>query len=138
MVASLNMVQLMGRLGKDPQCSSLGDGTRLARFSIATTESYKDRTGTKVDKTEWHNLVLWRGLAEVAEKYLKKGSLIYIKGKLNTRKYEKDGITHYTTEIVVEDLKIISGGNDSQSVNNQQHSEENTASQVNSEDDLPF
>ena len=120
-MAGVNKVILVGNLGKDPEVRHLENGTPVASFSIATSESYKDRnSGERVEKTEWHNIVLWRGLAEVAEKYLRKGSQVYIEGKLQTRSWEKDGVTRYTTEIVGRDLTMLGskgqgGGEQSQS-----------------------
>lgn len=105
----VNKVILVGNLGKDPEVRTLESGAKVATFSVATTESYKDRnSGERVDKTEWHNIVLWRGLAEIAEKYLKKGGQVYIEGKLQTRNYEgQDNITRYTTEIVGLNLTLL-------------------------------
>ena len=85
-MAGVNKVILVGNLGKDPEVRHLENGATVANFSLATTESYKDRnTGERRDQTEWHNVVLWRGLADIAEKYLKKGSPVYIEGKSRTR-----------------------------------------------------
>lgn len=113
-MAGVNKVILVGNLGKDPEVRSLESGAKVATFSIATTESYKDRnTNERVDKTEWHNIVLWRGLAEVAEKYLRKGNQVYVEGKLQTRSYEdKDGITRYTTEIVGQNMTMLGSRGD--------------------------
>ena len=117
-MAGVNKVILLGRLGKDPEVRHLENGTPVTSFSIATSESYKDKnSGEKVEKTEWHNIVLWRGLAEVAEKYLHKGDQVYIEGKLQTRSYEKDGVTRYSTEIVGREMTMLgskgqSGGGD--------------------------
>lgn len=103
MAGSLNKVQLIGCLGKDPETRTFANGGRVANFSIATSESWKDKaTGEKKERTEWHRIsVLNEGLVGVVEKYLRKGSLVYIEGQLQTRKYEKDGVDHYTTEIVL-------------------------------------
>ena len=110
-MAGVNKVILVGNLGKDPEIRTLESGVKVARFSVATTESYNDRnTGQRVDQTEWHNIVLWRGLAEIAEKYLRKGNQVYIEGKLQTRSYQdKDGITKYSTEIVGQNLNMLGG-----------------------------
>jgi len=110
-MAGVNKVILVGNLGKDPEIRTLESGVKVARFSIATTESYNDRnTGQRVDQTEWHNVVLWRGLAEIAEKYLRKGNQVYIEGKLQTRSYQdKDGITKYSTEIVGQNMNMLGG-----------------------------
>lgn len=105
----LNKVQLIGRLGKDPELRSMTNGDAVANVSLATTESWKDKEGQKQEKTEWHNLVFYRGLAEVVGEYLKKGALIYIEGKLTTEKYEKDGEDRYITKIVVSEMKMLGG-----------------------------
>src|SRR6187431_2012325 len=108
-MSGVNKVILIGRLGKDPEVRNLDNGAVVANFSIATSESYKDRTtGEKKEITEWHNIVLWRGLAEIAQKYLRKGDMVYIEGKLRTRSWEKDGVTRYTTEIVADNMNMLS------------------------------
>jgi single-strand DNA-binding protein len=103
----INKVTLLGHLGKDPIVRRTEAGIPVATFSLATSETYKDKDGNRQDKTEWHNLVVWRGLAEVAEKYLKKGSLVYVEGKITTRSYQQDNVTKYITEIVVENFKML-------------------------------
>ena len=109
-MAGVNKVILVGNLGKDPEVRHLESGIPVASFSIATSESYNDKTsGERKTVTEWHNVVLWRGLAEVAEKYLHKGDQIYIEGKLRTRQWEKDGVTRYSTEIVGENMTMLGG-----------------------------
>jgi len=111
-MAGVNKVIILGRLGKDPEVRHLENGTPVASFSVATSESYKDKnSGEKVEKTEWHNIVLWRGLAEVAEKYLHKGDQVYIEGKLQTRTWEKDGVTRYSTEIVGREMTMLGSKN---------------------------
>ncbi len=112
MAQSVNKCIIVGRLGKDPEVKSIPSGVKLANFSLATDESYKGKEGVKHEKTEWHNCVAWRGLAEVIEKYVKKGDLIYIEGKLTTEKYEKDGVTKYTTKIVVDQMTMLGGKKD--------------------------
>lgn len=107
----LNKVQLIGRLGKEPDIRHTTSGDAVANVSLATTESWKDKEGQKQEKTEWHNLVFYRGLAEVVGEYVKKGALIYIEGKLTTEKYEKDGVDHYATKIVVFEMKMLGGNN---------------------------
>jgi single-strand DNA-binding protein len=97
---------LIGRLGQDPDISTPGQN-KLAKFSMATTHRFKQGTEW-VDKTEWHRLVAWGKLAEVVEKFVRKGSLIYIEGRLQTTKYDKDGVTHYATDIVVGSLQMLS------------------------------
>jgi len=114
-MSGVNKVILVGRLGKDPEIRHLESGAVVANFSMATSEVYKDRnSGEKKEITEWHNVVLWRGLAEVAEKFLKKGDMAYVEGKLRTRTWEKDGVTRYTTEIVGDNMTMLSpkGSND--------------------------
>lgn len=106
-MAGINKVILIGNLGKDPEVRHLEGGTSVATVTIATSENYKDREGNRQTQTEWHNLVLWRHLADIAEKYLRKGSKIYVEGKLTHRSYEKDGMTRYITEIVVRDLQML-------------------------------
>jgi single-strand DNA-binding protein len=108
-MSGVNKVILVGRLGKDPEVRNLENGASVANFTIATSESYKDRTtGEKKEITEWHNIVLWRGLAEIAQKYLHKGDMIYIEGKLRTRSWEKEGVTRYTTEVVADNMTMLS------------------------------
>ena len=114
MSGSLNKVMIIGNLGKDPEVRMIPNGDKVVNFSVATTERFKDAAGVKKEKTEWHKIVLWRGLAEIAEKYLRKGSTVYIEGKLTTRKWEKDGVTHYSTDVVGETLQMLGGKQDSQ------------------------
>ncbi len=104
----LNKVTFIGHLGKDPEFKTLEDGINLAKFSLATSESYKDQNGVLQTQTEWHNIVVWRGVADIAQKLLKKGSLIYLEGKLKTRSYEdKDGTKRYVTEIIGESIILL-------------------------------
>ena len=101
---SLNKVQLIGYIGKDPEVSTISSGMKVAKFQMATSESYKDKSGTKVEKTEWHNIIAWGSHADVIEKYLKKGKQIYVEGKLTTRSWDdkKSGEKKYITEIVLD------------------------------------
>ena len=134
-MAGVNKVILVGNLGKDPEVKYLDNGVAVANFSLATTENYKNKEGEKVSQTEWHNIVLWRGLAEVAEKYLKKGASVYIEGKIKTRKWEdKDGNTRYNTEILADNMTMLGGKKDSQE--NPINPSQETASDK--ADDLPF
>lgn len=104
----LNKVMLIGKLGKDPEFQTLDGGVSLAKFSLATSENYKDDKGTVHTETEWHNILLWRNLAELAEKYLKKGSTIYLEGKIKTRSYEdKNGNKKHIAEIVGESFIML-------------------------------
>jgi len=124
MAASLNKVTLIGNLGKDPEVRHLESGASVANFSMATTETYKNRNGEKVSQTEWHNIVLWRGLAEISEKYLKKGDKIYIEGRIRTRSWQdKDDNTRYSTEIVGDNMIMLGGNN-----NEKTYSSTNTSS----------
>lgn len=108
-MAGVNKVILVGNLGKDPEVRHLEGGVAVAKFTLATSESYKDKSGQKIEQTEWHNVVVWRGLAEVAEKYLKKGMTIYVEGKLRTRTWDdKDNHKHYATEVVADTFTILS------------------------------
>jgi single-strand DNA-binding protein len=104
----LNRVTLIGRLGKDPEVRRLESGAAVAKFSLATSESYKDKDGNKQETTEWHNIVVWRTQAEIAEKFLKKGMLIYVEGKLTYREYtDKDNVKKYYTEIVANSFQML-------------------------------
>jgi len=153
-MSGVNKAIIVGNLGKDPEVRHLENDMVVANFTVATSETYKDRkTGEKVTQTEWHNIVLWRGLAEVAEKYLKKGSQVYVEGKLQTRSWEdKDGNTRYTTEIVGNNLTMLGKRNESDSSAPQIQSEDSNGSKSTSnqnketsttgneddDDDLPF
>jgi len=109
-MASLNKVMLIGNLGKDPEVRTIPSGAKVANFPIATSESYTGKDGNRVEKTEWHNIVMWRGLAEVAEKYLKKGNQVFIEGKLQTRSWDKaDGTKAYMTEIMADNMTMLGG-----------------------------
>ena len=137
---SLNRAQLIGHLGKDPELKYTQNGTAVATFSIATSESWKDKDGNVTERTEWHNIVAWRKLAEICGEWLKKGKRVYIEGKIQTRSYEKDGIKKYITEIVADDMIMLDGAKSASS-------ESETASPVDAsaetatpsnEPDLPF
>ncbi len=150
-MSGVNKVILVGRLGKDPEVRHLESGAAVANFPIATSETYKDRnTGERREQTEWHNIVVWRGLAEVAERYLHKGDMVYIEGKLRTRSWEKEGITRYTTEVVADNMTML-GGRSGES-ENQPYSEPSSRTETaktpqnagvdsggsDMDDDLPF
>jgi single-strand DNA-binding protein len=115
-MASVNKVILVGNLGRDPEVKFMPNGEAVCNFSIATTESWKDKAGVKQEKTEWHNIVMYRKLAEIAGEYLKKGRPVYIEGRLQTRKWQdKDNNDRYTTEIVADSMQMLGsreGGND--------------------------
>lgn len=110
----VNKVILVGNIGKDPEVQMIEGNIPVAKFPLATTEMRKEKSGQQVSDTTWHNVVLWRGLAELAEKYLRKGSLVYIEGKLRNRNYEdKDKIKRFYTEIVAENLVMLDKRKDS-------------------------
>ena len=106
-MASLNKVQIIGNAGRDPEVRYSANGLAVANLSIATTRTWKDKQGEKAEETEWHRVVFFDRLAEVAGEYLKKGSSIYIEGRLKTRKWEKDGVDHHVTEIIVTELTML-------------------------------
>ena len=104
----INKVILIGNLGKDPEVRTLENGAMYAKFSLATNEAYKDKSGEWQNITEWHNIIMWRALAERAEKQLKKGSMIYIEGKLTSRSYQdQDGNTKYITEVRANSFRLL-------------------------------
>ena len=110
---SVNKVILVGRLGKDPDLRYTASGTAVANFTLATSERYKDRNGESQEKTEWHNIVVWRNLAEICGKYLKKGKQVYIEGKIQTRSYDdRDGNKRYITEVVADQMQMLGRAND--------------------------
>lgn len=149
-MSGVNKVILVGRLGKDPEVRNLDNGAVVANFTIATSESYKDKTtGEKKEITEWHNVVLWRGLAEISQRYLHKGDMVYIEGKLRTRSWEKEGVTRYTTEVVADNMTMLStnrggsssnsGGGDYGSRSQERATTETFSAPADSgSDDLPF
>jgi single-strand DNA-binding protein len=145
-MSGVNKVILVGRLGKDPEVRNLENGATVANFSMATSETYKDKTtGERKEITEWHNVVLWRGLADIAAKYLHKGDQVYIEGRLRTRSWEKDNVTRYTTEIVGDNMTLLgskpSGGGGSERVQAPAVTAANDPGErltANATDDLPF
>ncbi|MBP6672595.1 MAG: single-stranded DNA-binding protein [Bacteroidetes bacterium] len=141
MSRSLNKVQLIGNLGKDPELKYTPSGVAVATFSIATSESWKDTDGNQQEKTEWHNIVAWRKLAEICGEYLKKGKKVYLEGKLQTRNYEKDGVKRYVTEIVADQLIMLDGGGGSGAGRSSSGSAAEPSpahADVPKDDDLPF
>ncbi len=104
----VNKVILLGNVGKDPEVKYFDNDVAVASFSLATSETYKDKSGQKQTKTEWHNITAWRGLAKLAENYIKKGTQLYIEGKITTRSWDdKDGNKRYTTEIVANSIQML-------------------------------
>lgn len=138
-MSGVNKVILVGNLGKDPEVRHLENGRARASFSLATNETYKNKEGEKVTNTEWHNVVLWTPLAEIAEKYLTKGRQVYIEGKLSTRSYEdKEGNIKYITEVVGQNLTLLGSKNSSsEPVDPESLHQSNEASNPET-DDLPF
>ncbi len=143
-MSGVNKVILLGHVGKDPEIRHLENGVTVANFSLATSESYKNKEGTKVESTEWHNIVMWRGIAEVAEKYVRKGTQLYLEGKIKTKSYEdKAGVKKYTTEIHADTMNLIGRKPEE---NGKSFKQEETASEVNESfsapnkftDGLPF
>ncbi len=107
---SVNKVILLGNLGRDPELRFMPNGDAVCNFSIATTDSWKDKAGEKQERTEWHNIVMYRKLAEIAGEYLKKGSSIYVEGRLQTRKWQtKEGQDRYTTEVIADSMQMLGG-----------------------------
>ena len=145
---SVNKVILIGHVGNDPEVNYIKEDVPVAKFSLATNERFTTRDGEKKENTEWHNIVIWRGLAKVVEKYVKKGDRLYIEGKITTRQYEKDGQTKYFTEIVAREMQMLGdggGGAKKQSAPIQNtgtqsapKKEQNNTESFEDVDDLPF
>jgi single-strand DNA-binding protein len=130
-MASLNKVSLIGHLGQDPEARHLPDGTITAKFSLATSASWKTESGEKKEKTEWHRITAFGKLAQICIDYLAKGRQVYIEGRLQTHKWEKDGQTHYTTEIVAREMIMLGSGKG-------QTSGQAAGEPQPAEDDVPF
>lgn len=141
MARGINKVTLVGNLGQDPELRHTGSGTAVCNMRLATNESYKDSNGKTVDKTEWHSVVAWSRLAEICGEYLKKGTLVYIEGSLQTRKFEdKDGNEKFVTEIKAREMQILSGRGDNASSagSSKDYNSASRGSTQSSDDDLPF
>jgi len=135
---SVNKVILIGNVGKDPEVNYIKEDLPVAKFTLATSETYT-KDGQKVTNTEWHNIVVWRGLAKVVENYVKKGAKLYLEGKITNRQYEKDGQTKYFTEIVVNQLQMLDSKNSSGGSNeNSAPASAPTPPAQDASDDLPF
>jgi single-strand DNA-binding protein len=107
-MAGINKVILVGHLGRDPEVRTIESGAKVARFSLATTETFKDKNGERKDQTEWHNVICWRGLADVAQQYLSKGKQIYVEGRLRTRSWDdSSGAKRYTTEVYADNFIML-------------------------------
>jgi len=142
---SINKAILVGYVGTDPEVRYLDSGTPVCNFRLATSEVYKNKNGEKVTTTEWHNVVLWRGLAELAEKYVKKGTQLYIEGRIKTRSWDdKDGNKRYTTEIICDNIQLLGKKIDEPPESQKQEQEsslddkEDNNLEVEEADDLPF
>ena len=143
--SGINKVIIVGNLGQDPEIKYTAGGAAVTTLSIATSDSWKDKdSGMDQERTEWHRVVLWRRLAEVAGEYLKKGSKVYIEGQLQTRKWEQEGQTRYTTEIIARDMQFLDSRGSSNSESTQKSSEMNDQSAADvpdsaiDDDDIPF
>lgn len=117
---SLNKIQLIGRVGKDPEGHALQDGTSVVSFTLATSERYRDKnTGEQKESTEWHSITCWRGCADLANNYVRKGQLLYIEGKIHNRSYQdRDGVTRYKTEVIAETIDFLSPRDDKEKQGN--------------------
>jgi single-strand DNA-binding protein len=155
-MAGINRVILVGYLGKDPEVRTIDSGAKVANFTLATTEVYKDKNGERKEITEWHNVACWRNLADIAEKYLTKGKLIYVEGKLRTRSWEDNGVKRSITEIMADNFTMLGAKSDTvapsapsvpvqaqttqtmPAAETTQTTNENTLPPFLEEDDLPF
>jgi single-strand DNA-binding protein len=141
-MAGVNKVILLGNLGKDPEVRNLERGAKVASFPLATNRVYKGQDGQKVEETEWHNVVLWGALADLAEKFLSKGRQVFIEGRIRTRNWEdKEGVKRYTTEIVGENMTFVGGreiGETPTPSDNEYQKDAAEAEQSAEDDDLPF
>ena len=143
--SGINKVIIVGNLGQDPEIKYTAGGAAVTTLSIATSDSWKDKdSGMDQERTEWHRVVLWRRLAEIAGEYLKKGSKVYIEGQLQTRKWEQEGQTRYTTEIIARDMQFLDSRGSSSNSSTEKNSEMNDQSESNvpdspiDDDDIPF
>jgi single-strand DNA-binding protein len=135
---SVNKVILLGKLGKDPELRNV-NGKNVVNFSIATSKSYKDKTtGEKKESTEWHNIVIWGALADVASKYLHKGDQVYLEGWLRTRSWEKQGVTVYATEVLVDNMNLLGSKTQASSQPAAKPQQQAAKDDDFSSDDLPF
>jgi single-strand DNA-binding protein len=139
----VNKVILIGRLGADPEMRYTADGTAVATFRIATTETRKNKDGTKVDQTEWHRIVAWRKLGEISGEYLKKGKLVYIEGRIQSREFEgRDGLKRKTFEIIASAMKMLGGGGSSDerrpTAVSEHHADDEFVPEPGEEDDVPL
>lgn len=140
-MSGINKATIIGRLGKDPEVRHLEAGSTVASFSVAVSEKFKNKAGEVVENTEWLNIVAWNKRAEVVEKYVKKGMLVYVEGKIKTRNYDKDGQKHYVTEIFAETIQMLSKSEtqpQQESANETSQAREQNSPPSEELDDLPF
>lgn len=139
MAEGINKVILIGNLGQDPELRHTGSGTAVCNLSLATNESYKDRDGNRVDKTEWHRVVAWGRLAETCDQYLEKGRQVYVEGSLQTREWEdRDGNSRQTTEIKARTVQFLSGSDSGGQRGSSRPPTPDETQRFESDDDLPF
>ena len=148
-MASINKVILIGNLGRDPETRYMSNGEAVTNISIATTDTWKDKSGAKQEKTEWHRVTFYRRLAEIAGEYLKKGQSVYVEGRLETRKWtDKSGVDRYTTEVIANEMKMLGSKSGSDSFEPMNKEQDNVAPQAEAskggtgfddmDDDIPF
>ena len=142
-MASVNKVIILGNIGKDPEMRFMPNGDAVCNFSIATSDTWKDKAGQKQERTEWHNITMYRKLAEIAGEYLKKGGSVYVEGALQTRKWQdKEGKDRYTTEVIADKMQMLGGKSEGQGAgtapSNKGAGNTNPADFDTFEDDVPF
>lgn len=138
-MASLNRAELIGRLGKDPEAKTLASGSTYVRFSVATSDKWTDKDGKKQEKTEWHNIVVWNKTAEACATYLKKGSQVYVEGKIQTRSWDDNGVKKYATEILATVVQFLSPAGGGSNKNEAPEPEEPAyMGGFNKDDEIPF
>ncbi len=134
-MSSLNKAMIIGNLGKDPELKYMPNGKAVASFSIATSQRWKDNDGNQQEKTEWHNITAFEKLAEIVGEYVKKGSKVYIEGRLQTDQWEKDGVKHYSTKIIASQMVMLGGKTEKNETSDSAPSQDGTQKD---ESDLPF
>lgn len=138
MAKGLNEIKIIGNVGQTPVAKVLENGSKVVTLSVATTKSYKDASGQKKDVTQWHSIVVWRKLADIVEQYVKKGDKVYFRGEMTYRTYEKDGVKRYLSEIVADDVILLSGNPNNSSQNNTNQPQPPVDLSAHNPDDLPF
>ena len=140
MARSLNKAMLVGYVGKDPEVKHTNNGTAICNFSVATTESWKDQQGAKQERTEWHRITVWKRLAEIVGEYVRKGTLVYVEGRIETRKWQdNDGNDRYTTEIIAREVLMLGSKDQAPRQTSEKPKEQSKPAQNNDDDsDIPF